>query len=367
MASHADTPAPRPVISGWAVASPYGLGRDDFVAGLIDGRRAVEPLDTAVWPVPYEAAGLIPGFDIRAVLGRKGTRSLDRVAGIAAATVGMLLEELEQYGSSLAAQAESTGLVLGTSGSVQSIMDFTRDALTGDKPYLVDPARFPNTVMNFPAGQSAIRHSLKGPNVTVSGGAVTALLALQYASRLLRGGHARALLAGAVEEFSVQRARLEHAADHGGTEPQPLGEGGAFFLLEDADTAREAGRPVLARVLGSRFRAFRDTGRAGPALERCVADVLADAGAAPGDVELLAPGTPPGLLGKQEESALDGLTGNRLPVRSLIGDAGAAAAAFQLAGVLAEARTDPRMVDRLALVTAVDRDGTTGALLLRLS
>lgn len=362
MTSYLD--AARPVMSGWAVSSPYGLGRAGFAEGLAAGRRAVGPVDTALWPVPYEEAGLIPGFDIKALLGRKGTRSLDRVAGIAAATVGMLLDE---YGQGLAAAAETTGLVLGTSGSVQSIMDFTRDALTGDKPYLVDPARFPNTVMNFPAGQSAIRHSLKGPNVTVSGGAVTALVALQYASRLLRGGHARVLIAGAAEEFSTQRARLERVADHGGSEPQPLGEGAAFYLLEDAESAREAGRPILATILGSRFRAFQDTARAGLALERCVADVLADAGAAPGDVDLVAPGAPPGVFGKQEDSALNGLTGNRLPVRSLVGDAGAASAAFQLAGVLAEAEADPSLVDRLALVTAVDRDGTTGALLLRLS
>ncbi|MFF4570671.1 beta-ketoacyl synthase N-terminal-like domain-containing protein [Streptomyces sp. NPDC001410] len=364
MAAETGAPPAELVISGWAVSSPYGLGRAAFAEGLASGRRAIAPLDGADWPVPYEEAGLIPGFDIKAVLGRKGTRSMDRVTGIAAATVGMLLAE---YGAGLAADPESTGLVLGTSGSVQSIMDFTRDALTGDKPYLVDPARFPNTVMNCPTGQSAIRHTLKGPNVTVSGGAATALLSLQYASRLLRGGHGRALLAGAAEEFSVQRARLERVADHGGGAPQPLGEGAALFLLQDAADARESGRPVLATVLGSRFRAFQDTARAGTALERCVADVLAAAGAAPDDVELIAPGTPPGLLGKQEESALDGLTGNRLPVRSLVGDAGAASAAFQLAAVLAEAETDPSLVDRLTLVTAVDRDGTAGAVLLRLA
>ncbi|CAL9598308.1 hypothetical protein SUDANB108_05405 [Streptomyces sp. enrichment culture] len=364
MALQANAAAPRLAISGWSVSSPYGLGRQSFTEGLRSGLRAVAPVDADTWPVPYPEAGLIPGFDIKAVLGRKGTRSMDRVTGIAATTVGMLLDE---YGTRLAADPERTGLVLGTSGSVQSIMDFTRDALTGDKPYLVDPARFPNTVMNCPAGASAIRHTLKGPNVTVSGGAATALLALQYASRLLRGGHGTALLAGAAEEFSVQRARLERVADHDGAEPQPLGEGAALFLLEEEAAAREGGRPVLASVLGSRFRAFQDKGRAGAALERCVADVLADADATPGDVELIVPGNPPGLLGKQEESALDGLTGNRLPVRSLVGDAGAASAAFQLAAALAEAESEPSPVDRLALITAADRDGTVGALLLRLA
>ncbi|MFF3784248.1 beta-ketoacyl synthase N-terminal-like domain-containing protein [Streptomyces sp. NPDC001933] len=363
MSADAVTTAQDLVVSGWAVSSPYGLGRDGFTAGLREGRRAVAALDSEQWPVPYDEAGLIPGFDIKAVLGRKGTRSMDRVTAIAATTVGMLLEE---YGAGLAADPESTGLVLGTSGSVQSIMDFTRDALTGKAPYLVDPARFPNTVMNCPTGQSAIRHTLKGPNVTVSGGAATGLLALNYASRLLRGGHATALLAGAAEEFSVQRARLEHVADHGGSAAEPLGEGAALFLLESGAAARDSGRTVLATVLGCRFRAFRNTGRASAVLRSCADEVLAAAGATPDDIAIVAPGTPPGVFGKEETAALDGLAAPRLAVRPLIGDATAAGAAFQLAAVLAESAARPELVDRIALVTAVDRDGTVGAALLRL-
>ncbi|WP_419995133.1 beta-ketoacyl synthase N-terminal-like domain-containing protein [Streptomyces boninensis] len=350
------------VISGWAVTSPYGLGREPFAAGLRSGGSALSPLDGGVAGAGYESAGLIPGFDARTVLGRKGTRSMDRATAIAAATVGLLLDE---YGAGLDAAPEETGLVLGTSGSVQSIMDFTESALTGDKPYLVDPARFPNTVMNCPAGQSAIRHTLKGPNVTVSGGAVTGLLAVNYGSRLLRAGRARALAVGAVEEFSEQRARLEWAADHGGELPWPPAEGAALFLLEEEADARAAGRDPIAEVIGSRFRAFTDPARAGEALEACVADVLNAAGSWAEHIACVAPSCPPGRLGKQELQALEGLGAPRVEVRPLIGDATAAAAAFQLAAVLAGAAADPSAAGRPALVTAVDRDGTVGATLLR--
>ncbi|MFJ7156727.1 beta-ketoacyl synthase N-terminal-like domain-containing protein [Streptomyces sp. NPDC101118] len=352
------------VVSGWAVASPYGLGRSEFSTGLRAAQGALTELDPAEWPVPYDRAGLIPGFDIREVLGRKGTRAMDRVTAIAAATVGMLLAD---YGQGLD-DPEGTGLVLGTSGSVQSIMDFTESALTGEKPFHVDPARFPNTVMNCPAGASAIRHTLKGPNVTLSGGATTGLLTLNYASRLLRAGHASALLAGAVEEFSPQRARLERVADHGGDAPQPLGEGAALFMLERAGHAHAGGRVPLATVLGLRFRSFADPARAGAALERCVADVLAAAGAHPEELALVAPGQPAGPLAKQEAAVLDALPGPvlRLGPRLLIGDTTAAAGAFQTAAVLAESDANPALAGRLALVTAVDRDGTAGAGLLRL-
>ncbi|MEV0260323.1 beta-ketoacyl synthase N-terminal-like domain-containing protein [Streptomyces sp. NPDC050617] len=348
------------VISGWSAASPYGLGREAFGAGLRSGRTALAPLDRRAWPGPYDTAGLIPDFDVRAVLGKKGTRAMDRVTGIAVVTLGMLLE---RYEPGLGEDPERVGLVLGSSGSVQSIMDFTRDALTGEKPYHVDPALFPNTVLNRPAGQSAIRYGLKGPNTTLSGGAPTGLLALNYASRLLRRGHAALLLCGAVEEYSPQRARLAWAASREAT-PEPLGEGGALFVLERAAGARAAGRPVLARVAASRFRAFTAPDRAGAALAHCVEDVLRETGTAPGDVTLVAPSQPPGPLGKQEAAALTETVGDRaerLCTRPLLGDAYAAAAAFQTAAVLsaAEDRAAPA-----ALITSVDPDSGVGCTLL---
>lgn len=203
------------VVSGWSVASPYGLGAQAFAEGVRGLRDAVRAGDEEADLGPYERAGRIPDFDVRAVLGRKGTRAMDRATGLAVATAGMLLE---QAGAGLAEEVpEAVGMVLGTGhGSVQSIMDFTRDSLTGEKPFHVDPALFPNTVMNRAAGQSAIWHTLRGPNTTVSGGALTGLLALSYAARLLRRRHCEAVLCGAVEEFSRERAWLEYRARSGG-------------------------------------------------------------------------------------------------------------------------------------------------------
>src|SRR5207248_2320963 len=59
------------------------------------------------------------------------------------------------------------GVVLGTTvGSLRSMSDYTRETLIEERPYLVSPALFPNTVMNCAAGQSAIRHGLAGINAT---------------------------------------------------------------------------------------------------------------------------------------------------------------------------------------------------------
>ncbi|MCJ0871750.1 beta-ketoacyl synthase N-terminal-like domain-containing protein [Streptomyces sp. AP-93] len=356
------------VVSGWATASPYGLGAAAFTEGVRAGREAVAPLDEQVrGNGPYDRAGIVPGFDIKTVLGRKGTRSMDRATGLAVATAGMLLETA---GPGLADdRPEAVGMVLGTGhGSVQSIMDFTRDSLTGDKPFHVDPALFPNTVMNRAAGQSAIWHTLKGPNTTISGGALTGLLALNYAARLLKQGHAEAVLVGAVEEFSVARSWLEyHARSGAGRQPAgPLGEGCALFLLEPAARAAANGRPALATVLGSRFIAFPEPEGAQRAVARAVTEVLKEAGVEIADVTLVVPSDAGGPLGAREEAALTEVLGplepHRLRLRRLLGDATAASAAFQLASALAVGEGD----GGLALVTSVDPDGTAGCSLLRL-
>ncbi|MFB6613108.1 beta-ketoacyl synthase N-terminal-like domain-containing protein [Streptomyces sp. NPDC056367] len=348
------------VFSAWSVVSPFGVGAEAFAAGLREGRSAVAPLGTAVEENPYEMGALVPEFTAAGALGKKGTRTMDRVTALAVSTVGRLLDAA---GEGLLERPERVGLVLGTgSGSVQSIMDFTRDSLTGERPYLVDPARFPNTVMNRATGQSAIWYGVKGPNTTISGGWLTGLLALGYAARLFRAGHCDRVLCGSAEEFSAQRAWLEwHAA---GEERTPLGEGGAAWLLEPAGEARAQGRTPLATLLGTRFRAYQDPADAGAALTACVRGALEDAGVPAGDVTVVAPLGTPGEEAAVLAALAPGAGPKWLRCRPLVGDASAAATAFQVAAVLAEAAGGSP--GGLALVTGIDRDGTVGCALLAL-
>lgn len=156
-----------PVITAWSAVSPFGIGRSAFAEGMHEGGETAVPIDPEQWKVPDERARLVPGFSPREVLGRKGTRSMDRVTGLAVSAVGALLDDAER--NRLVATGERGAIVLGTTtGSAQSMMDFTRDSLTGEQPYFVDPAQMPNTVMNCAAGQCAIWHRIQGPNATIA-------------------------------------------------------------------------------------------------------------------------------------------------------------------------------------------------------
>jgi 3-oxoacyl-[acyl-carrier-protein] synthase II len=144
------------VITAWSAISPFGLGRELFVEGAVARRSAVADLDGARWGSPDTRAALVPDFDVRDVLGRKGTRGMDRFSALAVATVGRLQAEISADAT--------TALVLGTTtGSAETMMDIVRTGLRAKLPFHIDPASTPYGVMNGAAGQCAIWYGFRGP------------------------------------------------------------------------------------------------------------------------------------------------------------------------------------------------------------
>lgn len=370
-----DTRTGGPLISAWAAVSPWGPHGADFADGLAAARRTERPVDAGEWTVPQPTACLVPDFRIKEVLGRKGTRTMDRATGLAVTALRQLLTgggagRGDGTVERLPGVGEDAGLALGTStGSAQSSMDLTRESLTSSRPFFVDPARVPNSVMNCATGASAIWHRLKGPNATIAGGRAAGLLALQYALRLQRAGRAETVLCGAVEEFSAARAWLDWHSRPAGREAAVLGEGAAFWLMEPAATATAHGRGGLAEVLGLEFGFAADGGSARAVLAEVLQRLLDRTGTTGDQLWAVADGRAPGAEGEAERAALAELLGDHRPLRPApaesIGDTCAASAAFQISAVLALAERGDAEPGSLALITSVDRDGVVGAALLR--
>ncbi|MBW8487051.1 beta-ketoacyl synthase N-terminal-like domain-containing protein [Actinomadura parmotrematis] len=321
-------------ITAWTALSPYGTGGGPFAEAVRAGRPAAAAADPA--DVPDTEVCLVPGFDPRAALGRRGTRAMDRVTGLAVAAVGALVADRPA--------GPGTALVLGTTGgSAQSMTDFTAASLTGERPFDVAPAAVPGAVMNCAAGQCALRHGLTGPNITIAGGRASGLLGLAHARRLLLAGRAAAVLCGAAEEYSPARSWLEHHGRDGA--PARLGEGAAVLRLERAGTPG-----ALARVLA-----------VASGVDAALADVarraLDRARVAPAGVWAATPGL--------EGAGVPARAAARMPdARGLIGDTGAVAAVFQIAAALA-ALADA--AGRVAVVAGADPAGQVSAAVLRMA
>lgn len=372
------------VITGWSAVSPYGIGAKVFADGIEHGPAIPARLSPEDGTFPGELAYRVPDFDIRTVLGRKGTRSMDRMSALAVTAARELLESGALGEAGVAGGAARTGparpgvgLVLGTTaGSVQSMHDLTQDMLVNERPFYVDPARIPGAVMNGAAAQCAIWHQLRGPNTTIGGGRSAGLLALRYASRLLAAGRAEAVLCGGAEEFTPARAWLEYHGRAPGEPDTPLAEGAALLLLQPAggvnglNVAGCAGGPVLAEVLAVE-PGVHGGGNAASVLAACLSRAFTRAGVAVADVWAVSTTAVPGPLGDAERAAVDQVLGEHrayaVPPGQPWGDAGAVAVPFQIAAVLHAAVGEPHARGRVAVVTAVDSDGVLGCALLRTS
>ncbi|MER8103204.1 beta-ketoacyl synthase N-terminal-like domain-containing protein [Kitasatospora sp. NPDC094016] len=365
----AATPAALPpetlVITGWSAVSPHGLTRQDFASGVRAGAKTAVKADAALGTLPSPDVCLVPGFDIKGLLGPTGTAKMDRLTALALVASDGLLKDAD--GNRVVETDDRTGVVLGISmGSLENVTNFLKQSYTNALPFHVDAGRIPFGSLNHAAGATAIRHDLKGPNTTVAGGRVSGLLALNYARRLMGQGRATKYLVGSAEEFSAAHAWIEHTAVAAGDSTPLLGEGCGLFVVEHAGTAQ---RPALAAVLAVETRVDIDDDPEA-AVTACVRRALDRAGVTADEVWAAVPCAAPTAAGRAEYDALAALLPaealGRVPSMELLGDTSAASASFQIQAVLGVAEADPAARGRIALVSAVDRDGAVGCAVLRL-
>lgn len=322
---------------------------------VISGLSHVGP-DT---PAPPAAFTRLP-FETRETLGKKGTRNMDRLTALA---IGGMADLMPTMGIDRETPRDDVGIVVGTAqGSIDSIVRFTYETLAYDRPDFVNPALFPNTVMNCAAGQAAIWYRLRGPNTTISCHEMSFLAALEYSHIQLRRGGAQMLLAGGVEEHSeVGEAAATLIAGQAGTEPR-FAECSTFVALETAAQAKAQGRTALAEVLDVRIAFDPDAGSA-DALTDLITEVLDGAGVAADAVDAsVMSACWPDQRALEREAIARTLGPDAAPMATfdVYGNGGSGHNALQLRQLLAA--LSPRGI---GLLVAQERHGNIAALLIR--
>ena len=240
----------RIVITGLGVISSIGIGKDAFSENIFKGVSGIKPIstfDTATFKAKLAAE--ISNFAPETILGPKGLRTFDRSIKLVASAARLALEDSRLEITET--NSRDTGIAIGTTfGSLSSICDFDKTALTEGVRY-VNPAFFPNTVINSPASQVSIKFNIKGFNITISTGFSASLDAINYASNALRNGRAKVALCGGVEEFCIQTFLGFYKAGCL-TDPRGivLGEGSGIIVLEEMDSALARKAKIYAEVLG---------------------------------------------------------------------------------------------------------------------
>jgi 3-oxoacyl-[acyl-carrier-protein] synthase II len=353
-------PKRRVVITGIGVISSNGIGKDAFWEAIFKGVSGIRPIslfDTA--GLKARLAGEISDFNPADFLGPKGLRTLDRSTRLAASATKLALDDgalqVDQ------GNAEDIGISLGTTlGSLKSICDFDKDAIT-EGPHYVNPALFPNTVFNSPASQVSIRFNLRSFCSTISTGFCAGLDAVIYAADFIRLGRAKIVLAGGVEELCVHtfigfyQAGCLAGVNNGALEISCpfdrrrngviLGEGAAVLMLEELESALSRKATIYAEIKGyaTSFdaQAINSYNQEGVGLEMAMQQALLDAGISKEEVDyincaansskeadLIETGAIKAVFGQQTKKI------NLSSIKSMLGECFSASGALQLAAAI---------------------------------
>lgn len=300
-------------ITGLGIVSPLGVGKDAFFAGLAaigqgprGWERGIETFDPS--PYPGARAAEVHDFDGKQYLGDKGLRNMDRLSTLTIVAAKFAAQDagLRADGKYIALGPDRVGICASTAyGSLEAITELDRVAML-ENPRFLNPARFPNTVINSAAGYASIWEDLQALNVTVSNGNPGALDALLVADLHLGAGRADCLLVGGAEAMSEGIYLAFHSLGslaEGGRPYLPgepdgtgmvLGEGAAFVVIEPDAVAKARGARVWAEVAGY-GTAFEPppsealvVHASTLATAQAARAALADAGMSPADVDVVA-------------------------------------------------------------------------------
>lgn len=343
----------RIVITGIGAIGSNGIGKDAFIEAIFKGVSGIKPItlfDTSSFKV--KTAGEIKDFTPQDFLGNKGLRTLDRSTKLIASATKLALDD-----TALAITEENTqdiGFVAGnTLGSVNSICEFDKDTLI-EGPQYVNPALFPNTVINSPASQAAIRFNIKGFNTTISTGFSASLDAVKYAVDFLRLGRAKVVLAAGVEELCVQvfLGFLKTGFLAGLSEGKPeiscpfdkrrngiiLGEGSGVLVLEGLEHALARKAKIYAEItgFGQGFDSYRINkyNPSGYGIKKAIGAALEDANLGENDIDYISSAANSTQAADRiESSAIKDIFGHQVAVssiKSMIGECFSATGILQL-------------------------------------
>lgn len=254
----------RIVVTGMGVVSPIGTGIDQFWTAAVNGVSGIRSIKSFdVSSQRSQVAGEIPGFDPATFLTAKYTEQTDRFAQLALLATKLALEDaggLDAY----APQRLAVSIGSGMGG----FATFESSAMRKFRNQPIPPFTVPRTMANSAAAWIAIKHRLKGVNLTCSTACSSGANAIGMALDLLRTGRADAVIAGGAEGCVLPLTMTGFEALHAlttGSNTDParasrpfargrdgfvMAEGAGILILEREEQAILRGAKMYARLAG---------------------------------------------------------------------------------------------------------------------
>ena len=330
----------RVVVTGVGLVSPLGIGTRETWEGLVAGRSGAGPITR------FDAADFtsriaceVKDFDPLDYADRRDARKMDRFIQYALAASLFAVEDAGL--ETPVGDPDRTGVVISSGIGGFETIEREHRKLLEKGPRRISPFFVPAMVVNLAAGWVSIRLGAKGPNSAMATACSAGAHAVGEAFRLIRYGHADAMVAGGAEAtitpmciggFASMKA-LSTRNDDPRRASRPfdrdrdgfvVGEGAGVLILEEREQALARGATPYAEVIGYGMSgdAFHITAPAedGNGAVRAMEAALGEAGASPEDVDAVnAHGTSTPLNDRIETAAIRRVFGDhadRLAVSS---------------------------------------------------
>jgi 3-oxoacyl-[acyl-carrier-protein] synthase II len=267
--------APRIVITGIGVVSPFGVGREKFwehVRHGCSGTRAITEFDTEGFTcrvaatVPSVAIDDVPaldGDDIWDAGYRADPKRYSR-----AALIGVIAAREAWADAGLRIAEPNAGVVIGSGGGGIDVGERQYYDFFVERGKKVTPYAIPVSIVGMVSSEISISLRLRGISHVLSCGCTSSTDAIGYAAALLRSGEADVIMSGGTDAcvtpgmifgFSRMHAVSTAYNDRPAEASRPfdrgrdgfvLGEGAWMVVLEREDRARARGAPIYASIDG---------------------------------------------------------------------------------------------------------------------
>lgn len=354
--------ARRVVVTGMGIISSLGLDVETSWKNILAGQSGVSMItdfDTSEFAVKF--AGTVKDFEPSDFVNAKDVKKMDisLIYGMAAADQAWADAGIELSDNI----ALRTGVSVGSGiGGLTNIMDTVR-LMDKSGPRKISPFFIPSAIINMISGNIAIKHGLKGPNISIVTACTTGTHNIGYAARTIAHGDADVMIAGGAEKascelglggFAAARA-LSKRNDDPERASRPwdkdrdgfvLGDGAGVLVLEEYEHAKARGAKIYAEVIGfgASADAYHMTLPDGDGGYRSMLEATRDAGIEPSEIDYVnahGTSTPAGdAIESQSVERLMGSAANKIVMSStksmighLLGAAGAVEAIYSILAI----------------------------------
>ena len=256
----------RVVVTGVGLVSPVGIGTEESWRAICAGRNGISrftAFDASQYPC--RIAGEIQGFDPANYVERREIKKMGRFIHFAVAA-----SEFALAGSQLKidpGNAERVGVYIGSGIGGFEVMEREFESLMAHGPKRTSPFFIPATVVNLASGQVSIRTGARGPNTATATACTSSCHSIGDSFKIIQRGDAEAMICGGAEApicrlgiagFGAMRA-LSTRNEEPERASRPfdklrdgfvIGEGAGILILEELESARRRGAPILAEMVG---------------------------------------------------------------------------------------------------------------------